>query len=107
MQAELFFATSRPWCSVAGEPGLLFLTLLHYCAHQLPVVKNQPFHLNSVFFHIEFPKIDLCKILLCQGITGKACKFCILEVVFSDLLAIVQKRLMTQMCAVVMAQKGY
>lgn len=27
-------------------------------AHQLTVVKNQPLHLSSVFFHIEFPKID-------------------------------------------------
>lgn len=33
---ELFFATFRPWCSVAGEPGLLFLTLLHYCAQCSP-----------------------------------------------------------------------
>lgn len=59
------------------------------------------------YIPFQIPKIDLCVILLRHGITGKASKFCILELVFSGLLAIVQKIMMSQMCVVVTAQKGY
>lgn len=56
---ELFFATFWPWRSMEGEPEL-FLTLFHYCAYQLPVVKHAnlvpPFKLYFYFFHIKLPK---------------------------------------------------
>lgn len=61
----------------------------------------------SPYILFQIPKIDLCVLLLRHGITGKAHTFFIPKLVFSDLLAIVQKIMMSQMCVVVTAQKGY